>query len=112
MQQGIVGWLLAISDTWPYTIIRVLLLVVGVMVFLPAWFVAVANSFRGDRRRYFLASTIGFAAAMIGWGIPMFIAMNSHLSDCEMNLLVLGKLAHRYPQCAQHALAQQPQKSR
>lgn len=75
-----------------YTIVRLLAMLIGLPVFLFAFFKGVFAFFSEKSLEFLKWWAIGFIAAAIGWGLPMFIGMEYDLSDCRTNKLVVGKL--------------------
>jgi len=97
-------WLLDFSDEWVYVVFRIISLVIGLVLFIwgmiKAFIVFFARSgtsrtiigtIIGKTRAFFVASAIGFAGAAFGWGWPMYIAMKYHLTNCEGDMLVIGR---------------------
>ncbi|GJL95579.1 MAG: hypothetical protein DHS20C05_19840 [Hyphococcus sp.] len=42
----------------------------------------------------FLAAwTGGFLAGMFGWGLPMLVGMHYNMPQCDMDKIVIGKIA-------------------
>jgi len=85
-------WLLDFSDEWVYVVFRIVSLIIGLALFfwgiIKAFIVFFARS---GTRAFLIAWAIAFGGGAFGWGWPMYIAMKYHLTDCEGDMLVIGR---------------------
>ena len=85
---------LLLSDSWAYTVFRMICLIFGMVGFLIGCFKSMQSFFFCEGRGFMKWFTIGFACALVGWGALMFIGIHYDLSECETTKLVVGKLTN------------------
>ena len=93
---------LQFANSWSYTTFRLVSLIVSVPLFIYFWFRAAWAGLRffinlGDQARLqqftksFLVAWVGaFIVGLLGWGLPMFVAMSYQMNECEFEKLVIG----------------------